>query len=94
VTTVWREVGDRIWVRRYEPLDRTIGVVGDDAGELLLLIDTRASHRQADELRDELRQLPGRVGSVVNTTATGTTSSGTPASAASRSTGTSAARRW
>jgi glyoxylase-like metal-dependent hydrolase (beta-lactamase superfamily II) len=65
VTSVWREVGDRVWVRRYESLDQTIGVVGGTLG--LVVVDTRASHRLADELRDELRQLPGDVAAVVNT---------------------------
>lgn len=67
MTSPWREVGDRVWVRRYAPLDQTIGVVGDHGGELLCVIDTRASHRLADELRAELGQLPGRVVAVVNT---------------------------
>ena len=65
MTSVWREVGDRIWIRRYESLDQTIGVVGGASG--LIVIDTRASHRLADELRDELVQLPGSVVAVVNT---------------------------
>ncbi|MGH2380214.1 MAG: hypothetical protein ACRDG7_03215 [Candidatus Limnocylindria bacterium] len=26
MTSVWREVGDRVWVRRYAALDQTIGV--------------------------------------------------------------------
>jgi glyoxylase-like metal-dependent hydrolase (beta-lactamase superfamily II) len=65
MTGAWREVGDRAWVRRYEALDQTIGVVGGADG--LAVIDTRASHRLADELRDELRQLPGQVVAVVNT---------------------------
>jgi glyoxylase-like metal-dependent hydrolase (beta-lactamase superfamily II) len=54
-----------MWVRRYEALDQTIGVVGGASG--LVLIDTRASHRLADELRDELQALPGAVVAVVNT---------------------------
>jgi glyoxylase-like metal-dependent hydrolase (beta-lactamase superfamily II) len=61
----WQEIGDRVWVRRYEPLDQTIGVIGGASG--LVIIDTRASHRLADELRGELRQLPGEVVAVVNT---------------------------
>jgi glyoxylase-like metal-dependent hydrolase (beta-lactamase superfamily II) len=65
VTTPWREVADRVWVRRYEALDQTIGVIG--AADGLVVIDTRASHRLADELRDELRRLPGTVAAVVNT---------------------------
>jgi len=65
MTSVWREVGDRVWVRRYESLDQTIGVIGAEAG--LVVIDTRAHHRAADELRADLRQLPGDVTVVVNT---------------------------
>jgi glyoxylase-like metal-dependent hydrolase (beta-lactamase superfamily II) len=61
----WQEIGDRVWVRRYEPLDQTIGVIGGAAG--LVVVDSRASHRLADELRDELRLLPGAVVGVVNT---------------------------
>jgi glyoxylase-like metal-dependent hydrolase (beta-lactamase superfamily II) len=63
----WREVADRVWIRRYDALDQTIGVIGDHAGELLLVVDTRASHRLADELLDEMRSLPGRVAGAVNT---------------------------
>jgi glyoxylase-like metal-dependent hydrolase (beta-lactamase superfamily II) len=65
VTSVWGEVGDRAWVRRYESLDQTIGVIGGSAG--LVVIDTRSSHRLADELRNDLAQLPGAVVGVVNT---------------------------
>lgn len=65
MTTVWREVGDRVWVRRYEALDQTIGVIGGDAG--LVVIDTRATHRLADELIAELKRLPGAPIGVVNT---------------------------
>src|SRR5690606_30950997 len=65
--TVWREVADRVWIRHYEPLDQTIGAIADPDGEPLCVIDTRASHRLADELRAQLGQLPGRVAAVVNT---------------------------
>jgi len=65
VTSPWREVGDRVWVRRYESLDQTIGAIGGQGG--LAVIDTRANHRLADELRDDLRQLSGEVVAVVNT---------------------------
>ena len=60
------ELGDGIFRRRYKSLDLNIGVVlGEDA---ILLIDSRASHRQADELRNELRSLTDLpVGWVVNT---------------------------
>ncbi len=65
MTSPWREVGDRVWIRRYESLDQTIGVIGGEVG--LAVIDTRANHRLADELRDDLRQLPGELVAVVNT---------------------------
>jgi glyoxylase-like metal-dependent hydrolase (beta-lactamase superfamily II) len=63
--SVWHEIGDRIWVRRYRFFDQTIGVVGGADG--LLVIDTRTSHRQAEELRTDLAELPGPVRWVVNT---------------------------
>ncbi len=62
----WVEVGDRVFVRRYAFYDQNIGVVLGDAG--LLVIDTRVSHVQADEILADLRRLtdlPVRV--VVNT---------------------------
>ncbi len=64
--SVFDELGDGIFRRRYESLDLNIGVViGEDA---VLLVDSRASHRQADELRNELTQLTDKpVGWVVNT---------------------------
>jgi glyoxylase-like metal-dependent hydrolase (beta-lactamase superfamily II) len=62
----WMEVGDRVFARRYRFLDQQIGaVLGDDG---VLLVDTRSSHRQADELRRDLRRLtPLPVRLVVNT---------------------------
>ncbi|MDQ3344701.1 MAG: MBL fold metallo-hydrolase [Chloroflexota bacterium] len=65
MSSVWREVGDRVWVRRYEALDQTIGAIGGERG--LVVIDTRATHPLADELRADLTQLPGSVVAVVNT---------------------------
>lgn len=64
--SMFDELGDGIFRRRYESLDLNIGVViGTDA---VLLIDSRASHSQADVLRDELRTLTSLpVGWVVNT---------------------------
>ena len=49
------ELADGVFRRRYESLDLNIGVVISDDG--VLVVDTRASHREADELRDELRML-------------------------------------
>jgi glyoxylase-like metal-dependent hydrolase (beta-lactamase superfamily II) len=67
----WAEVGDRVFVRRYatwgnQPFDQNIGaVLGRDG---LALIDTRASHRLADELRTDLTALGSApVAAVVNT---------------------------
>jgi glyoxylase-like metal-dependent hydrolase (beta-lactamase superfamily II) len=66
VTSVWREVGDRVWVRRYASLDQTIGVIGGEDG--LVVIDTRATHSLADELRADMRALgPVPLAAVVNT---------------------------
>lgn len=64
--SVFDELGDGIFRRRYESLDLNIGVViGEDA---VLLVDSRASHHQADQLLDELRTLTKLpVGWVVNT---------------------------
>lgn len=56
----WIEVGDRVFVRRYrtwngEPFDQNVGaVIGADG---VVVIDTRASHRLADELRDTMRSV-------------------------------------
>jgi glyoxylase-like metal-dependent hydrolase (beta-lactamase superfamily II) len=60
VTGAWREVGDRVFVRRYsewhgEAFDQNAGVVlGADGA---LVVDTRGSHRLADALIAELREL-------------------------------------
>jgi glyoxylase-like metal-dependent hydrolase (beta-lactamase superfamily II) len=67
----WAEVADRVFVRRYdtwlgEPFDQNVGVVLGTAGAVV--IDTRASHLMADELRAELRNLTkAPVAAVVNT---------------------------
>jgi len=63
---VWREVGDRVFVRRYEFFDQNIGaIVGDDG---VLIVDTRTTHRQADEILADLRTItPHPVVRVVDT---------------------------
>ena len=63
---LWTEVGDRVFTRRYAFYDQNIGaIVGDDG---VLIIDTRISHRQADEILADLRSLtPLPVRAVVNT---------------------------
>lgn len=60
----WREVADGVFQGRYEPWDVNVCVVRGTEG--LLVVDTRASHRQADELRADLRRL-GTPRWVVNT---------------------------
>ncbi len=51
----WQEIGERIFVRRYELFDQTIGVVIGTEGTVV--IDTRTSHRRADELIGDMRAL-------------------------------------
>jgi glyoxylase-like metal-dependent hydrolase (beta-lactamase superfamily II) len=62
---MWTEVADRVYVRRFVDYNVTIGlIVGDDD---MLLVDTRASERQARELQSEVRWIgQGRL-HVVNT---------------------------
>lgn len=55
VTDGWVEIGDRFFVRRYAFYDQNIGVVLGD-GEALV-IDTRATHVQAREIVDHVREL-------------------------------------
>jgi glyoxylase-like metal-dependent hydrolase (beta-lactamase superfamily II) len=53
--STWVEIGDRVFVRRYEFYDQNIGaVLGDDG---LLVIDTRSTHAQAREVIADLRML-------------------------------------
>jgi len=49
------EIGDDVFRRRYESLDLNVGVVVGEDG--VLVVDTRASHVQADELKAELATL-------------------------------------
>lgn len=62
----WQELDDGVFRRRYEFLDLNVGLILGEAGAAL--IDTRASHREAQELIDEIKlitDLPVRW--VVNT---------------------------
>ena len=60
------QLAEGVFRRRYQSLDLNVGVVIGDDG--LLVIDTRASHREARELLDELATLsPKPVRWVVNT---------------------------
>ncbi|MEZ0093767.1 MBL fold metallo-hydrolase [Streptacidiphilus sp. EB129] len=62
----WREVADRVFQRRYEPCDVTVGAVVGSEG--LLVVDTRCSLAEGRELREHLRQLSAApVRWVVNT---------------------------
>jgi glyoxylase-like metal-dependent hydrolase (beta-lactamase superfamily II) len=54
--TAWQEVADRVWVRRYDPFDVNVTVVGGDEGAVL--VDTRTSLAEAAEVRDQLAELP------------------------------------
>ena len=53
--STWVELGDRVFVRRYEFYDQNIGVVLGD-GEALV-IDTRATHVQAGEILADLTMI-------------------------------------
>jgi glyoxylase-like metal-dependent hydrolase (beta-lactamase superfamily II) len=51
----WTELGDRTWVRRYDEWDLNVGlVVGSDG---VLVIDTRATTEEAEQLREHIREL-------------------------------------
>jgi glyoxylase-like metal-dependent hydrolase (beta-lactamase superfamily II) len=53
--TDWEEVADGVFRRRYQPHDVSVCVVRGADG--LLVCDTRSSHRQADEIRADLKAL-------------------------------------
>ena len=62
----WTEVGDGVFVRRYIFYDQNIVAIRGEDG--FLVVDTRLTHRQADEIIDDLRGLsPLPVRAVVNT---------------------------
>jgi glyoxylase-like metal-dependent hydrolase (beta-lactamase superfamily II) len=64
--SVWTEIGDRVFVRRYAFYDQNIVAIRGDDG--FLIVDTRVSHRQADEILHDLRELGSEpVRAVVNT---------------------------
>lgn len=51
----WREIGDRVWVRRYAFVDQTQTVIGGADG--FVAIDTRSMASHADELIADIRRL-------------------------------------
>jgi glyoxylase-like metal-dependent hydrolase (beta-lactamase superfamily II) len=51
----WLSHGEGVWSKRYRALDLNVGVVECDGG--LTVIDTRAHHAQARELKDDLRRI-------------------------------------
>jgi len=62
----WQELGDGVFTKRYEFADQQIGVIIGAGGAVL--IDTRSSHRQAEEIRRDLQALtPLPVTTVINT---------------------------
>lgn len=62
----WTEVADGVFVGRYQPYDVNVTAVRGADG--LLIVDTRSSHREADEIRSDLTALgPLPVRWVVNT---------------------------
>jgi glyoxylase-like metal-dependent hydrolase (beta-lactamase superfamily II) len=64
--SMWSEVGPGVFVRRYTFYDQNIVAIRGEDG--FLVVDTRASHRQADEILADLRTLgPLPVRAVVNT---------------------------
>jgi hypothetical protein len=56
------ELADRVFRRRYESLDLNVGVVIAEDG--VLVIDTRASHAEADQLLADLVDSHQGAGSV------------------------------
>ncbi|GAA3143923.1 MBL fold metallo-hydrolase [Nonomuraea roseoviolacea] len=60
----WREVGDRVYVRRHKSYDMNVGLVVGDGH--CLVLDTRASHREAADLIDAVRRITSSPWTVVN----------------------------
>jgi glyoxylase-like metal-dependent hydrolase (beta-lactamase superfamily II) len=61
----WREVADRVFVRRHESVDLNVGLVVGDGG--CLVIDTRMSLREARDLAAAVRTVTPHPWAVVNT---------------------------
>src|SRR4029078_12074322 len=55
MASVWTEIGDRVYVRRYKFFDQNIvAILGADE---TLVVDTRTSPQQADEIKADRREL-------------------------------------
>ncbi|MFL5685514.1 MAG: MBL fold metallo-hydrolase [Chloroflexota bacterium] len=66
VSDGWVEVGDQVFVRRYEFFDQNIGLILGRAEALV--IDTRSTYAQAREIQDHVRELTDSpIGVVVDT---------------------------
>ena len=62
--SVWNELGDGVFRRRYETLDQNIGLNVGSA----IVIDTRSHHDHADELRSDIATVTSVPGSTaINT---------------------------
>ncbi|MFG1617533.1 MBL fold metallo-hydrolase [Nonomuraea wenchangensis] len=61
----WQEIGDRVYVRRHRSYDMNTGLIVGDDGHCLVL-DTRASHRQAADLIEAIRTITHGPWTVVN----------------------------
>jgi len=66
VSDGWVEVGDQVFVRRYEFFDQNIGLILGRAEALV--IDTRSTYAQAREIQEHVRELTDApIGVVVDT---------------------------
>jgi glyoxylase-like metal-dependent hydrolase (beta-lactamase superfamily II) len=63
---IWQELADGVFTRRYRFYEQQIGVIVGSDG--VALIDTRSTHKQADEIRRDLGSLTNLpVSTVINT---------------------------
>jgi glyoxylase-like metal-dependent hydrolase (beta-lactamase superfamily II) len=66
VSASWDEVGDGVFRRRYERLDQNVSLIVTTEG--LVVVDSRSTHEDAGELRDDLTVIsPLEVRYLVNT---------------------------
>ncbi|WP_214319225.1 MBL fold metallo-hydrolase [Nonomuraea sediminis] len=60
----WQEIGDGVYVRRHESLDMNVGLVVGEGH--CLVLDTRMSHREAEDLIAAIRRITQSPWTVVN----------------------------